>query len=55
MGAFGSIRGLLVGLVSKSGPIYGPDLGDEGKWCAAEGSMESGIREGYDHGFQKIL
>ena len=21
------------------------------KWCAAEGSVESGIREGYDHGF----
>ena len=26
----------------------------EGKWCVAEGSVESGIREGYDHGFKKI-
>ena len=24
-----------------------------GKWCIAKGSVESGIREGYDHGFQK--
>ena len=25
-----------------------------GKWCAAEGSEVSGIREGYDHGFQNF-
>ena len=25
-----------------------------GKWCAAEGSEVSGIREGCDHGFQKF-
>ena len=25
-----------------------------GKWCAAEGSVVSGIREGCDHGFQKF-
>ena len=27
----------------------------EGKWCAAEGSVVSGIHEGCDHRFQKIL
>ena len=27
----------------------------EVKWCAAEGSVESGIREGCNYGFQKIL
>ena len=27
----------------------------DGKWCAAEGSVVSGIREGCDHGFQKNL
>ena len=26
----------------------------EGKWCAAEDSVVSGIREGCDHGFQKF-
>ena len=26
-----------------------------GKWCAAEGSEVSGIREGCDHGFQNFL
>ena len=28
---------------------------NEGKWCAAEGSVESGIREGYDYGFEKFI
>ena len=26
----------------------------EGKWCAAEGSIVSGIHEGCDHGFQNF-
>ena len=29
-------------------------VGTVGKWCAAEGSVMSGIREGCDHGFQKF-
>ena len=38
------------------GVLFGVELlvKVEGKWCAAEGSVESGICEGCDHGFQKF-